>query len=804
MPNNPIQVILNTQNYVSQAEVNPGGNRKDFYENSDTEFSKHKVLLLDQVEAIMNSVSRKSEQHILLAKVSLQRGAIAKSHRPIKNIFNLNKHDYVGGSSIDSMLVEINPSGLDEIHEKILSAEDETTWVKDKSGKTISKPSVVRSEVGSIQSISAWSKSDRRKFSIDSAVQWLSNKRTGHSYYVDLFYSEDSVRNISSENRKTRVSAALSSFWAGIENLNLPLKLSNVSLELAEDRIVIITIAANRVQDTSVHVKLVRFLENHDAVRHIYLPSVISSEETRGSSHGTPPPAVAPNGDDTYPVIGIVDTGVAEITNLNAWSSGKLDFITDDNQNTSHGTFIAGLITASNEFNSYPILNEKKCKFFDLGLHPTVENDYEDYYPRGFIDFLEQLDAEIIVAKAHGVRIFNMSLSVTNHIDNNVYSLFADLLDKISDKHNIIFVLPAGNLDGAILRDEWPNSPNTVLAMIANYRHQGQDCIYQPGDSIRALVVGATDPADTIDSTKPAQYSRRGPGPSLGAKPDIAHIGGMSGSNSGLKSLTPDNLLVEGCGTSYAAPLAAKTLAMLNHDIQGEVPREALLSLLIHNSIVPKHLDSTPLRQIRKDFIGAGIPLLSEEILLDNDHQATLLFNGIIKNREELDFQFTWPSCLTSSLGACKGRVKLTLVYSPPIDRNFDGEFARVNIDAFLRQEEVNKNTGESIFKGRLQGDQLHNYERDLVKHGSKWWPVKVKKGEFRAKGTSSQWKLVLKPLTRANFLFPAEGVPFSVVFTVTDKSQRLEVFQEMRAQLLNSGVQIAGIRNALRPQVRQ
>jgi len=510
-----------------------------------------------------------------------------------------------------------------------------------------------------------------------------------------------------------------------------------------------------------------------------------------------------PEDERSYPIVGIVDSGITNIPAIEAWSAGSADFLDMAGQDVSHGTFIAGLVCASDALNQDAIFAEGRCRFFDLGLHPTAAGAYENYYPRGFIDFLEQLDAEIPTAKEQGVRIFNMSLAVTTPVQHDGYSVFANMLDEIADKHDILFVLPSGNLDGALARPEWPLEPNDALAMLAGYRFQGQDGIFQPADSIRALVIGALDPRNGDGKFVPSQYTRRGPGPALGVKPDLAHVGGRFHQHSGLYSVSPDGAGIQSCGTSYAAPLAAKTVAAVNHAIEGGVSREALSALIVHHAEVPDGLNAGALKPIVKDFVGNGMPRAAAETLLAEDHEITMVFNGILNGGQELRFQFAWPASLVNDDGGCSGKVKLTLVYRPPIDRAFGGEFVRINLDTYLRQEVINPKTGAASFQGRLKGDGTKRFERELVQHGAKWWPVKTLADEFDGVGHSSQWRLVIDPLARSNCAVPEAGIPFSAILTIASPDGVTPIFNEMRQQLQNSGAQISDIRTALRPRVR-
>ncbi|MGT2509500.1 S8 family peptidase [Cupriavidus basilensis] len=668
------------------------------------------------------------------------------------------------------------------------------------------KPTRIRSEVGAIKSFRSYSIADRRKFSVEQAARWLSNPRTGSAYYVETFVSWKAIANRPSEGMQRRGALALQQFENELKRLQLPITVTRVADKWVSASVYVIkvdpAVAVDAAKAMHVHQALLSFLDNQAVVKSILLPPVLQSARLGGEPKNVPV-IPAPEAGRTYPVLGIVDSGVTNLPQLAAWQAGSCDFVAAEEQDVSHGTFIAGLVCAGDVLNTDPVFDETRCKFFDLDLHPTVEGSYGNYYPRGFIDFLEQLDAEIPAAKQEGVRVFNMSLAVETPVADDGYSLFATMLDEIADKHDVLFILPAGNLRAALARDPWPENETDAVAMVAAYRFAGQDRIFQPADSIRSIVVGALDPRAADGRFVPSRYTRRGPGPSLGAKPDIAHIGGRYDLHSGLRSLAPNGAGLEDCGTSYAAPLAAKTVAALDHAIEGRISREALMALTVHHAQVPENLRNDSLRPFLRDFVGAGLPRPAIETLLVNDHEITLVFNGVMMDGHELVFPFTWPASLVNINGACTGNVRLTVVHRPPTDRAFGGEFVRVNLDAYLRQEVVNSKTNKVSFKGRLKGDGAKRFEKELVEHGAKWWPVKILEGEFDELGGSSQWRLVIDSLARSGTTLPPEGVPFSAVLTISDPSQAKPIFNEMRLQLQNAGTNISDIRSALRPRVR-
>jgi hypothetical protein len=777
---------------------------KDFYAGRNADFVEHRNAVKAQVLGLRDTVARPDD--VFYAFVELQTDAWAKSHRPIKKVFPPNQQVYVGGGKLGSMVVELTSNDIPRIAATVASAETEVINAENKNGEVKPKPTRARGEVGAIKSIRAYSAADRRAFSLDVALRWLTDPRTGGAYYVETFISRSSIESRTSQALRLRGEEALMRFEAKLRALKLPVEVSKVDNEWIHASIYVLKlepeIAAQPDRARQVHGALLEFLDNQPVVKAILLPPVLQATNVDGEP-GPPALVPAPDARRSYPVIGVVDSGITKIPVVEAWSAGSSDFLDMDGQDVSHGTFIAGLLCAGDVLNHDPIFAEAKCRFFDLGLHPTAPGTYENYYPRGFIDFLEQLDAEIPAAKAKGVRVINMSLAVTTPVQHDGYSVFANILDEIADKHDILFVLPAGNLDGGLARPQWPSASNDALAMLAGYRFQGQDGIFQPADSIRALVIGALDPKNAAGKFVPSRYTRRGPGPALGMKPDLAHVGGMFHQNSGLHSISPTGAGVQSCGTSYSAPLAAKTVAAVDHAIQGGIAREALSALIIHHAQIPDGLDATTLKPIAKDFIGHGMPRSAAETLLLGDHEVTMVFNGILKSGQELRFQFAWPASLVEKTGGCSGKVRLSLVYRPPVDRAFGGEFVRINLDTYLRQEVINAKTGKVSFEGRLKGDGMKRFEKELVQHGAKWWPVKSLADEFESVGKSSQWRLVIDPLARSNCAVPDSGIPFSAILTIASPDETTPIFNEMRQQLQNSGAQISDIRTALRPRVR-
>lgn len=304
---------------------------------------------------------------------------------------------------------------------------------------------------------------------------------------------------------------------------------------------------------------------------------------------------------------------------------------------------------------------------------------------------------------------------------------------------------------------------------------------------------------------RPDAVLAAGPGLRAGVKPDLAHIGGAGSQHPklghGLFSILPDGTIVDGCGTSYAAPLAAKTAAVLDHAIEGEVSRETLIGLLVHHAEMPTLLQDKALAPIAKHMVGFGMPPSADRILETGDHTITLVFASRIQRDQQINFRFQWPASLVGPEGKCRGRAKITLVSTPPLDARFGSEFVRVNINAVLQQEQANGG-----WKGRLEPLYLPSrreappIEAERIEHDLKWSPVKVLAKTFpQGVGPSSNWRLFVEYLTRAGEVMPEEGVPFTVIVTISDPDAEQPVFNDMRQNLQALGIQIADIRTAAR-----
>lgn len=820
MSNSPVQVILNANDFIEAWDRSPGGSNKDFFEGNDVEFLGHKQHLQEQLESIKSEQFKNRFAPVAYAKVILRQSALAKSHRPTSQLFKSDVAPVIGAGSLGELFIELAPQSIDEINKKVDRAELETRY-KEKNGKQIANPSIFRSEVGAIDEILPYTESDKRKFSVKEGIEWLKKPESGGAYVVELFDTPPPQKDWDTLPQYKLL--LFKSFIEGLKEFGNGLYASRffegpdssfiygIKLEKTSDSPIIklspSSSSAGKSRQNEIdltverHTDLLNFLGAHPLVKKINLPPLVTqSDSITAREIGDDFKIPQMEEKQSYPKMCIVDGGVSEV--FGEWIEAKWGLLSPTDKDEDHGTFIAGLTIAGKSLNGDEICKESDgCKIIDLDLLPKI-GKYGSYYTKP-LEFFNELDEAVKLLKEEtGVRIFNFSLNFEEHASTAGYSLPAQILDKIAEENDVIFIMSAGNISVAP-RKEWPADHFEALKILAGSRN---DTIKTPAESSRNISVTALNPPG-VPNTVPyalSNYSCRGPGLKAGLKPDLAHIGGSGTKDAhkghGLFSVNPEGKLIDGCGTSYAAPNVGKTIASLDHEIEGSVSRETLIGLTIHHATLPPSLEDKNLRSVTKDLIGFGIPNSSESILEGDLSSITLVFASRIINRHKMSFRFTWPSSLVKN-GKCTGLAKLTVVSTPNFDYKYGSEFVRVNIDGFLRQQDFS-----GKYKGRLKAIYTPDdgnsslYEKDQIKHSFKWSPIKVYEKSFpKGVGPTTDWSLDIEYVARDGARIPQNGIPFTAILTISDPNKKEPVFNDMRQTLQSLGVNTVDIKTATR-----
>jgi hypothetical protein len=847
MPHNPVQFVQNDEAFLQAPDRGQKGEEKDFFEDRDADFAAHKAALLAALDIVDQIITRARHGPATYIRVIMREAALAKSYRPNKELLTPDRYPCVGAGAIGELFFFLPATYIAELRARIARAQNTVPTQIAKSGRKYRATTRLRSEVGAIEQVEVVPAADKRLFSAEAAVQSFTQPTTFPGYLIELFEIPP-FHTIASDTTGRRelfgsLFRTLLDLGQGARSYLLPTVGRTPMLELQVTRSSAppSLVDLSQIEATSSdlppttpdvdpnidrHEICLRRLAAHPLVRRIDPPIELSIHEDAGSPAGSAEafPIPVRINDRKYPKIGVIDSEIgAPLAN---WTLGRFDHLQPADLDVSHGTRVAGIVVAGQGANGPAIAPESDgCDVFDLALFPKLPFNF--VYRSGFTDFLEEVEQAVREAKEQcGIRIFNMSINCLTVVQRHSYSTLAARLDAIADRHGVLIVNSAGNLKRDETRTPWGRTPRENLAYFAT--RTLPDTVCQPTETVRGLSIGALNcPSGLQLAEAPARYTRRGPGLQVGVKPDLAHFGGCGplrdSDPTGLKSAGADGTIVNVCGTSYAAPLVARTLAELDLLTEQSRAMRTLRALALHNAEIPAPLKLRGLKDLGRQFTGFGRPPAAIDMLETDDNGITIVFESQLTIGSTkpaiMRFQFEWPQSLVDpATGACSGDVRMTLVYDPPLDPAFGAEFTRVNLDASLKQRQPDlkkdgkprRKDGKASFADQIsliglpKSARLPLRERALIDHGLKWWPSKRYEAKFDQRGVHSSWRLEVTSVTRAEASFPTDGVPFCVVLTIEDPSGIKPIFQTFRQYLQTRGTRIDDIRTAQRIRTRQ
>ena len=823
----PIQVVLDVRRFQDERVRPPGGSAKDFFVGNDAAFVAHRGRVQSDLSSVGSRLVASAAGGVGFIRVRMREEALAKSHRPIDRLFNPLFTPTIGSGGLGEIIVQVSPYTIDRALAEVAKAEDKLAFKPNKAypEKLVPAPSKWRSEVGAIESLDLWGPADRRTFSAKSAVGWFSEHAVPRAYRVDLFEAQrpsmrpaqvefDAMGHLIETFQRTLDEELACGYVATIHRpdsrsmlrMYLWLVANPKSRFIVSSKHVAraLETAGKSTMEITHHQHLLDVLDKQPAVRRVSLPASLEPQTIlagpMANAASKPHVFSLPQTGASYPVVGVIDGGIGTLPPQ--WCVHTADIVAASHAEPGHGTEIGSLLVDGQSLNGPDVCPEPDgCWLVDLALIPKRQK-FDDYY-QSDMDLVLQIEREVIEAKAKTkARVFSLSHNVEDPPGGNpTYTELSQGLDRIAREQDVVFVVSAGNTAPGRGRREW--SSNQV-AVLTNLAAANDDRITAPADSVLSIAVGALNPPSVVASIiadAPARYSRRGPGYKQLVKPDVSHYGGACSTTSPQTGLTTVGISgVPGfvSGTSYSTPLVAKAVARYDQLTLGVLPREALVALLIHSARIPKSLDGYSKSQIARNLVGFGRPVSAQQLIDGSPYAATLLFHDRIMSRKDLFFGFDWPQCLTSD-GKCQGEALLTLVYAPPISDAFESELVRVNLEATLQQLDPVKSKyekqGTDTFASpdAAMGGAM---ERELIEDGLKWGIVKqVKFAPKRAVGKSSDWRIWLKYLLRSGEMFPEEGIPFSMIMTVSDSKLTAPVYQDMKIGLNSRQVLTSDIR---------
>lgn len=361
---------------------------------------------------------------------------------------------------------------------------------------------------------------------------------------------------------------------------------------------------------------------------------------------------------------------------------------------------------------------------------PRIETTPDD---RLLIDFFHRAVRRIFEGEggtpptAPTVKVINLSVGDGHRPFDTNLSPWARLVDWLADKHNVLFVISAGNLSSDMTLDvprdtigAMTERDRAKLVLAESIAGTAQRRIIAPAESMNSLTIGAihgdasTVPNvhgryDLVPRGALALYSRVGHGYRRIIKPDIVLPGGRilyrerPGGPRETTTLTavngvaapghlvaapPDNAggYTKYCrGTSNSAALGSRWAALahgvihsLRNGREEMLPEEfdavLIKALLVHGAewgplgrLIAKLREDLPTRRKKQDFIARVIGYGHANVgraLECTEQRATLLGVGKVRDGEAIIFQAPLPPCLRAQ--TVKRRLTITLAWISP------------------------------------------------------------------------------------------------------------------------------------------
>ena len=254
----------------------------------------------------------------------------------------------------------------------------------------------------------------------------------------------------------------------------------------------------------------------------------------------------------------------------------------------------------------------------------------------------------------HRPSLVNLSLGPLVPVEDREPHRWTAVLDKLARQYGTLFITAAGN-NGE--RD----------------RATGLHRVQVPGDMVNGLCVGAF--TNTDDGWAAASYSGRGPGrPGATIQPAVVAFGGDR-HHSRFPRLRSDGALVlDGHGTSYAAPLVTNLAAKLSTELGARSDAPTLRALIAHSA---ERLEDQDVLDVGYGRVPADIT----EVIGCGPDQVKLIYRGLIGRDEVRSFQLPLPAAATSG----KYDLRWTLAFTTGTDSAEAGDYTNAGLETTFR-----------------------------------------------------------------------------------------------------------------------
>jgi serine protease AprX len=745
----PIKVILPKQGTEKKT---PAGGGSKLFRPVD---QKYRASLSNQVTTIRTSLlSQINKTGSIPIRVKLISKASAKSHRP-QSLFTQETCPIIGAGPLGELYLKATENGLNNLDDLIRE----------------NKSEYIKKELSAVDAIEPITPTYRRAGVQPADILRHCPKRE------NKFVTRVRLFNLGSDDSQNNI---INDFEETCKQLKIDVKQNGYSPASYTYQI-----ACKNVSDVEALSSIigVRNITNMPLIRTVR-PASINTQAL---------PQLPKKGSikEDIPVVVVVDSGVTDKNpDLESWIVGRISDVAPQYKNTTHGTFVAGLICWGAQLNpSLKSLDSNPCGVFDLQVIPNDDPAHGDTLGLLETELLVSLESAL-KKYANKYKVWNLSLSSDRVCSLDEFSPLAEELDNLQEKYQVSFVISAGNYQQLPMLD-FPRSEVQI--------ESGR--ITSPADSVLGITVGAISHVDHKKNgpkkNNPSSFSRHGSGPNHIIKPDLVHYGGSCSTDFadrfGIRSLT-DSGSAEDLGTSFSTPLVSRTLAQIYHQIT-PVPSPVLArALLTHHARDPRTGNRVP--DGEENFFGFGLPSPLPYCLECSAHTSTLVFEDVLRPGYFLEWDdFPYPPSLKSN-GRYFGEIWMTVALCPSRGSRWGSEYCETHIEAnfgvYYEQTSRESKLKKSVFKGLVPPEHKNPgilYESYQIENLRKWAPVRTYHGILDEKGQrGDRWRLKLRLLTRHGIeeqrIF--EPQPFSLIITISDPFKNANVYDEMALIIRN------------------
>ncbi len=424
-----------------------------------------------------------------------------------------------------------------------------------------------------------------------------------------------------------------------------------------------------------------------------------------------------------------------------------------------HGTFVASRCLFGDNIDDCLGTHqlEPYCNVIDIPVF-GVDDKGNPTYPNDF--GLRKTIESVVNQFAEEVKVYNLSLGAPIPINDFQYTELAKLLDYLSKRHKVLFVIAAGNINSLLgnFPSEHFANPNSRIGC--------------PAEALLGLTVGAiakyTNGQALSEADNISPFSRIGPGADLGVKPEVvAHGGNLINPYSptprvatyGIShcgtSLAVDN------GTSHSAPLISQYAQRL-FDCYPDSDPNLVKGLLCHFS--EQRSIHSELTDEERKYIGFGEPNISSAITA-GEHNAAYIYEGQLDQENYQFIPFHIPATLAADLPDTKLKIKITVTYDPPVNPDNESEYSKARISAKLIKPTEGGNREISI-----SGDNNYNLP---------WNPIIQFEKSFSRSFLCGEWDLRLRLYTRGS-IEEDYLQDYSVVIEIIDLENGTDVYSDI------------------------